>query len=354
MDSLPRRQSLPDQVTQLLRENIAAGRWSNTLPSESDMVREFKVSRVTLRKALDQLTHEKWIGSAGRGRHHPILRPGHERALPAKRVVRILSPMPLDAMPMVTQIVWNALREELSSAGQHIRLEIHPELFKHPRAQDLQRLIDQPDAAAWVLYRSPAEMQQWFSRQETICLVAGCLHAANSLTNIEFDYVSIARHAAGLFYQRRHRHMAYLCSEPLNISDLAGGRCFVEEARRLGADARIISCAPNLPDIRRALDHALAARPQPTAFYIAWPEHAVTALTYFQQAKLRVPQDVAIISRMNDNHLHFTLPTIAHYHMDGARYGRKAAQILLDLLEHGHGKRIHVKITPRFIPGDSL
>lgn len=354
MDSLPRRLSLPDQVTQLLRDGIRAGRWHATLPSEVELVREFKVSRVTLRKALNQLTHEHWIGSAGRGRHHPILQAATSSTSPVRRVIRLLSRNPIEATASVTQVSWNKLREELSSAGYHLKHETHPELFRHPRLQDLEKLLAYDDTCAWILYRVPAAIQVWFSQQDIVCVTAGSVHADANLANVEFDFASLSRHAAGLFYQRGHRHLAFLCPEPLSVSDEVSMHFFVEEARRLGADACVLSFNSELSSLRRALATALASRPQPTAYFCAWPEHALTTLTYLQQAKLRVPQDAAIICRINDTHLDYTVPTISHYRLDGARYGHKAAQLLIDMIKHGHGKREHVKITPHFVAGESL
>lgn len=354
MDSLPRRLSLPDQVTQLLRDGILAGRWHATLPSEVELVREFKVSRVTLRKALNQLTHEHWIGSAGRGRHHPILQTATSSTSRTKRIIRLLSRNSIEATASVTQVSWNKLREELSAAGYHLKHETHPDLFRHPRPQALEKLLGYEDTCAWILFRVPAAIQAWFSQQDIVCVAAGSVHADTSLANVEFDFTSLSRHAAGLFYQRGHRHMAFLCPEPFSVSDEVSRHYFVEEARRLGADASVPHFSADLPSLRRALSLALAARPQPTAYFCAFPEHALTTLTFLQQAKMRVPQDAAIISRIQDTHLDFTVPSIAQYRLDGGRYGQKLAHLLIDMIKHGHGKRDHIKLTPHFIPGESL
>lgn len=51
------------RVKQFLKDGLAAGRWppGHQMPSESDLVAQFKVSRMTVNRALRELQSEGWI-----------------------------------------------------------------------------------------------------------------------------------------------------------------------------------------------------------------------------------------------------------------------------------------------------
>ena len=44
----------------------------------------------------------------------------------------------------------------------------------------------------------------------------------------------------------------------------------------------------------------------------------------------------------------------ARYHMDCEQMGKKTAELLIELIEHGLGKARHHMIMPVFVPGASL
>ena len=52
--------------------------------------------------------------------------------------------------------------------------------------------------------------------------------------------------------------------------------------------------------------------------------------------------------------MHYTVPTFAHYRIDGAKMGRKAATMLFDLIRYGSGKIRRVQILPEFVSGETV
>jgi len=66
MESIPSKPSLPDLVLRRVRAGIESGEWREQLPPERELSRKLRVSRPTLRLALDQLKQEGWLEVVGK------------------------------------------------------------------------------------------------------------------------------------------------------------------------------------------------------------------------------------------------------------------------------------------------
>lgn len=353
MIPLPRA-SLPDMVAARLREGITAGRWSGEMPSEAELCRELQVSRVTVRKAIAQLVRERWLTFGGSGCRHRVRRKATERTLSEGRIVRVLMPYTMPAMGVTNHVLLENLAEGLGAAGFRLSFEHRPALYHTHSPKDLKRLDSLPDTAAWVLFYGTEPMQRWFGACGRPCLVMGFTYPEVELPSVRYDAPAAARHAVGLFFQRGHRELIYFTCTVTSRSDTLASEAFIEEARRLGARARIFPYGTKIPALRRTIGSALALRPRPTAFFSSSPESCLTILGTLLQAGLRVPEDAALIAGWADYFLECSVPTIACYKADGADMGRRAAKVVLDLLKHGPGKLRRVRILPEFIPGGTL
>jgi hypothetical protein len=347
------RSSLPDQAADILRQGISSARWSRELPSEAALCRELHVSRATLRAALARLIRERWLVAGGRGRHHRIRRKPATRVVSTGRIVRALSPYSLAGMGAINHVLLDHLAERIGGEGYRLEFESHPGLFQRHQPSKLRSLDSLPDTAAWLLFYSTEPVQRWFAAGGRPCIVMGRLHPGMQLPCIYPDTEAAMRHAAGLFCARGHRELAYL-TDLTSLGDRLGAEAFVAAAQRLGARARIVAHLSETADVRRTLSDLLAQRPRPNGFVVGASENSITALCHFLNAGLRVPTDAALIAAWDDPHLRCTVPTIACYQIDGAKFGRKAATLLLDLLKHGPGKSQSVRVMPEFIPGESL
>ncbi len=81
-ESLNPKSALPlyHQLYELLHDNITAGRWKpgDLIPAESELISQFRVSRITVRKVLDLLTKEGLVvRERGRGTHVAHTRLAH-------------------------------------------------------------------------------------------------------------------------------------------------------------------------------------------------------------------------------------------------------------------------------------
>ena len=261
------RTSVPDQVAAHLRAGIDAARWTRELPSEAELCRELHVSRDTVRKAIAQLVRERWITPGGHGCRHRIRKRARVRKLPAGAIVRVLTPFPLHSLGSVHHVVLDHLAERLGPAGLRIEFEHRPALFTRYHPAELKRLDALPDTGAWLLFYATEPMQRWFAARERPCMVIGRAHEGVALPCIYPDTQATARHAAGLFHQRGHRELVFLIAELTSFGDRLGSAAFVEQARRHGAKARIITHTGKPSDLRRILAEITAMRPRPTGFF---------------------------------------------------------------------------------------
>lgn len=356
MHLLPKRMLLTDQTASVLRSGLASGRWEGQLPSESELCLSLQVSRVTLRRALQQLAREGVIAFGGRGSHHRVLIRTAAKPLRTGTVVRLLSPWPRHRVNTGTQLVQNALLERLSAEGYSMHVEVHPGLYQRFSEREMERMISLPETAGWLLYFSTREMQEWFAARRIPCVVLGSLHAGVRLANVEFDLRSSCRHAAGLLMARGRSEICFLSPVPMTAGDLASAEGLREGVAKSRAPGRVTvaNYEPTVRDLCHVLREQLARSPRPTAFVVAWPEHTFTVVGYLLRQGLRVPEEVAIISRADDQYLTYAIPSVARYRIDAERMGRKAAELLLDEIQHGPGKVRTVLIMPEFIPGETL
>jgi DNA-binding LacI/PurR family transcriptional regulator len=292
----------------------------------------------------------------GRGSHHRILRQPPAAEHRTGTIVRLLSPWPRHYVKTSAQLVQGALLERLSQEGYSMHVEVHPGLYQRFSVKDCARLANLPDTAGWLLYYSTSQIQAWFANQRLPCVVLGRCHEGVRLANVEFDFRSSCRHAAGLFLARGHRELAFLAPTPMTGGDLSSAAGFCEGAEKGRPPGRVtvFNYDTTVQDLCRVLREAISRSPRPTAYLVGWPEHTFSVLGWFIQQGIKVPQDAAIISRSDDQYLSYAIPSVARYGIDSERMGRKAGELLLDQVRHGSGKIRTISIMPEFIPGETL
>lgn len=353
---LPRRSLLTDQTAQCLRERIQLRSWHDGIPSEASLCREFQVSRVTLRRALDQLVRAGLIIPGGRGAHHRVnpeanLGPAPS---PAGNIIRVLAPFSFWKMGAVSFSILEALSQRIAPAGLRVEFESRPRLFERNDPKELERLLALPSTLGWVLVFSTGPMQTWFEKQKLPCVVAGRLHGELALSSVYPDNVAVARHAAGLLVSRGHRRIACLTAKVTSLGDRLASLVFAEEARRLGAQVEAIEYKSDPESISRAMNIVIAARPVPTVCYLTCPEDAVRALCHTLHAGISVPKQMEFLVGFDDPILDYTVPNLAHYSFMGSAMGRKIGDLLLDQIGNPNSPPTETAFMAEFAPGGTL
>jgi DNA-binding LacI/PurR family transcriptional regulator len=355
MSDIPRRTSLHDQLVRFLREGIVAGRWKGELPSEKQLCREFQVSRTTLRKALAQLAVERWLKLGGRGRLHRIPRIRMPRGEPPNqgRFIRFLTPHTFAMQGSLMHEILDVIDERLRAAGYRLALECHPGVFDRLRQSSLAHLDGLPETAGWILSFATPSIQRWFAELGRPALLFG-RSVDSRLPSIRLDNEAAGRHAAGLLCARGHRNIAYLIETLTSLGDRSTADTFVAEARRLGAQARIVSYEKNPPAVTRCMLGLINSKSRPTAYVVGSSEIAISALCHLQAAGMKVPADASLIAGWSDYHLDLTFPPISHYRCGAQPLGRSIAEMILGLLAGGGLKTKTKIVIPDFFAGGSV
>ena len=355
MSILPRRMLLSDQAAAVLRSGIEAERWGDRLPSEAELCRELQVSRVTLRRAIDQMVRERRVEPGGRGRHHRICaKRATRRSATEGRTLRVLAPYPLPALGSVSHAALVELGARIAAQGYRMEFEHRPMLFNRHRLAELERLDSLPDTAAWLVLYSTEPMQRWFAARGRVTVALGRVHEGIELPCVYPDNKASARHAAGLLHRRGHRDAVYLRERFTSLGDRVAAEVFVEEMRRLGGRARVVVYDPKETTVGAVVEGLLAERTRPSAIFTSNPDTSLGVLCVLLRAQVKVPEEMALVAGWDDQFLAHTVPSIARYRVEGVALGRKLAQLFTDLLANGPGKARGLGVLPKFVPGGTL
>jgi DNA-binding LacI/PurR family transcriptional regulator len=354
---LPRRQSLVVQATALLRAQVRTGTWESRLPTERELCQRLRISRVTLRTALAQLEREHLV-KVVRGHYREVLRPQRPALPPSSDTsVVMLTPWPLHTLAPFVMYWVDDVRQHLGDAGYQLEVQVQQGCYGPQGDHTLEELTRRLRPAGWVLYRSTARMQQWFSKRGAPGVITGSRHSGVDLPSVDLDYRALCRHAAGLLRANGHTQLALVNLKSAMAGELASEQGFLEGAEAAGAkaaEAVVVRHDGTRESVCYRISELLRRLSPPTGFLVSGADHALTALCFLREKGLKLPQDVALISRDHDPFLEAAVPSLAHYSCDPTRFARKISRAVLKLVQGGAGPPRQMLVVPDFVPGESL
>jgi DNA-binding LacI/PurR family transcriptional regulator len=200
----------------------------------------------------------------------------------------------------VQHVALETLAERAAAAGYGIEFEWQRKLFERYSQAALRRFVAKPDTAGWVLFYTSEPMQRWFAASGQPCVVSGPACPGVDLSCVYPDTRAFARHAGDRFCAHGHRKLVYAMGEHTSLGDQRAAEAFLEEAKRLGARARIVNLSADTASARRAIIELLAERPRPNGWCSAHTGLAVTILCALLRAGMRIPADAAIVVGWSD------------------------------------------------------
>ena len=356
----PLRPKLADSVAEELRVGIIGRRWRNWLPQERMLAEELRVSRSTLRQALDKLKHNRVI-AAERSRGHRIVAPGQSHATRPVRgrrglKVNLLMPGSL-ANTRSPAVHWiDDLRAQLAREGGLVQvLESGACDAKRP-AKMLRRLAEQHPATCWVLRMAGQPTQEWFSAAGLPCVVIGTCHDGVRLPSVDVDHRAVSRHAVGRIAACGHRHVALLIPAVQKAGDLETERGFAEgvAATNGGIESSILRHGDGAGAVERTIGRILRIARPPTALLVTHPWNFLAAYCALVTTGQRVPDDVSLVCCTQDILLDFLLPEPARYRINPQEFSSRALRCIR---AYATGSPVGAErhwILPDFVPGASL
>jgi DNA-binding LacI/PurR family transcriptional regulator len=346
-----KRLSLVAQSAAILRAHIGSRSSGDALPSERALCAQLGISRMTLRAALARLSDEGLIRRA-KGKRHSIVATQPGRGPATSRDVIILSPLPLHSLDPRILFWIEELRDALAKEGYKLEfLRRQTYYSKHP-AHALENLVAQLRPAAWLLYLSTREMQEWFSERGLPAIIPGSRYPEVRLPSVDVDYRATCQHAAGQMMARGHTRLVLL-----NPRSTAGGDLESEASFRQ-ASARVESIVAQhdgtVSSICSQLDRLLSQAKPATAFLVSRPTHALTALGHLVRRGIRFPKDAVLIARDHDSFLDHAVPSLARYQADPVLFAHKLSRLVLEIASGGDARARDYRVIPRLIAGETL
>jgi DNA-binding LacI/PurR family transcriptional regulator len=350
--------SLPAQVTQLLRDEIARGTWREWLPSERVLSDTLQVSRKTVRKALAQLAREGRIGVT-HGLGCRVLAAARSARAPADAThdVALLTPEPLEHFRPYTALWVNHLKTYLIEQGVRLHTCSGRKYFTRNPAAALERLVRSQPAGCWLLAQSTLPVQRWFERRRVPCVIAGTGHPGVRLPDVDLDHAAVHRHAAGAMLAAGHRRIVLLTERTGRAGDLASEAALVEAVRtsaHAGAKAVVARHGAGPGPVCQVLDRLLAQARRPTAILASNSAGYLTVLCALAQRGLRVPRDLSLVSRGDDPFFAYVVPAPTRYACSPAVFAHKLMRPLLQQLHGETPSPWHTRIMPTFTRGETL
>lgn len=352
-----KKSSLVEQVADALRREIESGACRGWLPTERALCEQLRVSRRTLRCALEQLKRHGLVSAhVGVGtRVHEPRATAAEREGRADASVGLLMPEPIDVLrPYVT--LWiDLLKTELFEAGVALRVHAGRQYFRPGAAPALRRLVEQHPHACWVLALSHAELQRWFAAEALTAVVAGVPAPEANLPAVYVDSGALGRHIAGRMLALGHRRLVMLSESKPSPGAAAAEEGFLTGiAGAAGARGEVLRPEPTPAGYRRAVERVLRIRPRVTAVLSLNPLLGATVVTAVMRQGLRLPDDLSFATTYGDPFMRFLSPEPTRYTYQPAMFARKLARTVLQLVRGEPPSVRHASLIPTFVKGETL
>ena len=355
---LPIRQSLIAQTAEAIREGIRQRVWRTHLPGERDLATHMKVSRPTVRFALEILQHEGWVRTSRAGFRREIAhRPRTRTRLRDRKVTFLTDGLSRLASSYRSQALVDDLREALHANGIGLDVQVYPRASPERLPLALDALVREQPASAWVLTRASREIQEWFARQSLPVLVNGTSYPGVPLPFVGINYRAVGRHAAGVLIRAGYRRLVIVATHTNVAGDddsEAGFRRTVDTARTTGLNCRIVRFNESRDDLIDRLDSLHLADHRTIGFFCMFAPHAIMLQGYLQRHGLLTTGRCALISRVYDPMLAWTFPRIAHYHQNVSLVTHKIARLTLNMVRGGPLPVKAYRLIPDYVPGETV
>lgn len=347
-----RRHSLAEQAATILEDLILRGEMPEVFPGENQLSAKLKISRPTLRQAI-QLLARRGLVTTSKGRRTRVCLQGKEsvREMPA---VCLIIPASMHSSTAVASTTLEEMKFELAASGITWDAVFESQLGgRHPDAR-LEEITAGRRQTVYILFSPSYPLQLWFAESGLPTLILGSCYEGIELPSIDIDYHAVGWHAAGQLVKNGHSRILFVepASQPVGV--ISTERGINEYFGKAGnADLLVLRKSDDgkfLMDIEKILR---SSNP-PTACLSCRAEVTLSVLAAASRIGKCVPRDLSLISRDPHPILEVIEPEITRYVWDGAMIVRKATRLLHGLMR-GITPRNHATlIFPEFIEGTTL
>jgi len=351
---VPKRLSLVRQTANILDREVARGTWLDWLPSERMLSQSLGISRPTLRHAL-RILQENGVIEAVKGKGHRIIAGGDPEMDRLNGVtVHLLCSGSPDHLQKSANRWVDELRTLLFQTNTRLLLHFGPQYLQPNPDHALETLTGQHPDGYWVLARSPPAVQEWFQARAIPCVVAGYTHSGINLPSICIDLEAVCRDAVSIFSMKGHREIGFAHRRSDRARDLRSTKGFKTGVRENHVEGHMAWHDGSTDSILAATRKLLDPTPPVTAILVESAFTYATVSTYLMQQGIRIPDDIALISRSHEPFLDSLLPRPSCYRFDSSHLGRLIHAAMVSLVTGQTDCPAGQSLTPAYSPGQSV
>ena len=181
----------------------------------------------------------------------------------------------------------------------------------------------------------------------------------DNVTNIVLDHRHAAEQALQHLRSLGHQKIAFLKGQPESADSAVRWDAIREVARELAIEidpARVVQLTgcDSTPELGYPFGKALLARRVPFTALFAYNDiSAIGAMRAFQEAGLRVPEDVSVVGFDDIAHASFCLPNLTTVRQPLKKMGRIAAETLLAHIEGAQEMDGEIAVEPELVVRNS-
>jgi DNA-binding LacI/PurR family transcriptional regulator len=343
--------SIAEQVAAHLRDEIARGQWRGLMPGRGELAKRYDVGITSVEAALRQLEGEGLLTKQGAGQSRRIvdeLRHSGGRRLKIA-ILAYDRPTPGEA-------IFAEVHHKLREAGHDAAFtgfSMEEAKFKLER---IVRHVQQTEADAWILCAPPKDIAEWFTAQPKPAFALFGRRRGVRIASVGPDKSLAFAAATRRLIGYGHHKIVMLCRPERRLP--VPGKPEQAVLDELAAHG-ITPGAYHFPEWEDGMDgfqarlESLFRITPPTALIVDELKMFVAVQQFLLGKRLRVPEDVSLVSMDTDPAFEWCKPSVAHVRWDHALALRR----VLSWANKVAGGKIDVRETnigAEFIDGGTI
>jgi DNA-binding LacI/PurR family transcriptional regulator len=231
-------------------------------------------------------------------------------------------------------------------AAEHIWIladKTHSELEDDP--QRIAKLVKKSKADAWIVIAPSRQVLAWFSAQTVPTIAFGGASLEFPIAGAAVDILPPVREAVRKLTTLGHRRIVLIAPpqwrQPAPSRTLQG---YFDELKAQGitpGEYHAPAWDQTAAGLHALLDSLFRVTP-PTALLVVEPPRVLATLSFLNQRRLRVPQDISLVCLGQDPMFHWCHPPLAHLRYDLQLPARRIVKWVAGVARSKHDKKFEL------------
>ncbi|MDO9463847.1 MAG: GntR family transcriptional regulator [bacterium] len=344
------KESIPkySQLKDILSKEIKNGKFKegDKFYSERKLVGKFNISRNTAVESLRILENEELIeriqgkGTFVSSRNRKLSNNTNNIAVVVSEIFEARHPASISLIKSIEKV--------LDKAGYHILLI---SLEHYSKKQQIDSLISQKKADAFILVSVPGEVHEWFASKNVPFVIIGNT-LLKKAPHINVDYFKLVDEGISYLLELGHRKIGFVIGDKKNIGVMRGIRGYENAYNSLGLAAQsryIMTDISNASNVIKATNNLIDAGATAILFDIHMFNYAVDEI---RNRGLGIPEDISLmLATQKIRKINAKNSLLTGFEVDIDKTYRLAGKMIIALI---NGKEVKSKTVPyKFFEGNS-